>query len=208
MLEAFTLNEHGGEGNRGKHPPVKDASKDKEDDSEVKDKEKADLDDDGKLSGYEKKRAKAIEDSMKKQGKKKKKVNEDGTQEKLDSAVNGYLEKNPDATPSQVAKALGFTLANVKDAAAFNAGDDDDDDTGDSKKELQKKAQKWLDNNPDSKKSLKAVEKAIMDNNGKVPKDLKESKRDRMFRKKVRLMIESMNLKSNKRKVTVRKRRK
>ena len=41
----------------------------KEEDSEIKNKDKADLDDDGKLSGYEKKRAKAIEDSMAEQGK-------------------------------------------------------------------------------------------------------------------------------------------
>lgn len=77
ILEAFNEGSHSG--NRDEHPPVKDASKDKKDDSEVKDKEKADLDDDGKLSGYEKKRAKAIEDSMEEQDKKKKNLEEAGT---------------------------------------------------------------------------------------------------------------------------------
>lgn len=154
VLEAFTLNEHGGEANKSKHPPVKDASKDKEDDSEVKDKEKADLNDDNKLSGYEEKRAKAIEKSMSKQAKKKK-VNE----------------------------------ANDSTLAAM--------------------AVKWLEDNPDSKLSQEKVEKAIMDNDGKIPKDLKESKKDRIFRNKVRLMLESFNFnKTNKRRVTVRKRRK
>ena len=76
------------------------------------------------------------------------------------------------------------------------------------KKALAAAAVKWLEDNPDSKLSQEEVEKKMMDGKIKPSKDLKESKRDRMFRKKVRLMIESMNLKSNKRKVTVRKRRK
>ena len=64
------------------------------------------------------------------------------------------------------------------------------DDSGDSKKELQKKAQKWLDDHPKSKLSLSAVEKAIMDNDGKVPKNLKESiRRNQVFRKKVRALL-------------------
>ena len=152
ILEAFNEGSHSG--NRDKHPPVKDASKDEEDDSDIKNKEKADLDDDGKLSGYEKKRAKAIEKSMSKQAKKKKV------------------------------------------------------DEGMAKKQLAAAAVKWLEDNPDSKLSQEEVEKQMMDGKIKPSKDLKESKRDRMFRKKVRIMLESFDFKKKRKKVTVRRRRK
>ena len=199
VLEAFTLNEHGGEGNRGKHPPVKDANKDEEDDSDIKNKEKADLDDDGKLSGYEKKRAKAIEKSMNKQAKKKK-VDEGMAKKQLAAAAAKWLEDNPDSKLSQEEVEKKMMDGKIKAPKEVNEAM--------QKKALAAAAVKWLEDNPDSKLSQEEVEKKMMDGKIKPSKDLKESKRDRMFRKKVRLMLESMNLKSNKRKVTVRKRRK
>ena len=48
----------------------------------------------------------------------------------------------------------------------------------------------------------------MMDGKIKPSKDLKESKRDRMFRKKVRIMLESFDFKKKRKKVTVRRRRK
>tara|TARA_Y100000592_G_scaffold46384_1_gene73612 strand:+ start:724 stop:1629 length:906 start_codon:yes stop_codon:yes gene_type:complete len=80
------------------------------------------------------------------------------------------------------------------------------------KKELAKAANKWLEDNPDSKLSQEEVEERIMDGKIKPPKGekkLKESKQDRLFRKKVRLMLESFDFKKkNNKKVTVRRRRK
>ena len=66
ILEAFTEVEHSGKGNDG-HPPAK-KDDDETIDEELKNPEKADLDKDGKLSGYEKKRGKAIEKSMSEKG--------------------------------------------------------------------------------------------------------------------------------------------
>ena len=55
----------------GSHPAKRDPKKDDLDEAEeIENKDKADLDDDGKLSGYEKARGAAIEKSMKDRGKK------------------------------------------------------------------------------------------------------------------------------------------
>ena len=64
----------------GTDPRSKMGAGNRKDDDDLENPDKADLDDDGKLSGYEKKRGKAIEKAMKK-GKKEKKVKE----ESLDS---------------------------------------------------------------------------------------------------------------------------
>ena len=77
-----------------------------------------------------------------------------------------------------------------------------------AKKQLAAAAVKWLEDNPDSKLSQEEVEKQMMDGKIKPSKDLKESKRDRMFRKKVRIMLESFDFKKKRKKVTVRRRRK
>lgn len=71
ILQAFNESNHGnrdenGEEDESKHPPVK-----KKKVEELENPEKADLDKDGKLSGYEKNRAEKIEKSMKDQAKKK-----------------------------------------------------------------------------------------------------------------------------------------
>jgi len=76
ILQAFNEADHGnrdenGEEDESRHPPVKSTKKKKVE--ELENPEKADLDKDGKLSGYEKKRGKAIEKSMKDQAKKKNK---------------------------------------------------------------------------------------------------------------------------------------
>ena len=107
VLEAFNEANHG---NRDKddeedHPPVKKAKKKDEkkveeahcagnredDDDEVNEElenpDKADLDKDGKLSGYEKKRGKAIEKSMKDQAKKK------GKKEKQEESFRDSVRK-------------------------------------------------------------------------------------------------------------------
>ena len=51
----------------GTDPRSKLAAGNRKEDDELESPEKADLDDDGKLSGYEKKRGKAIEKAMKKE---------------------------------------------------------------------------------------------------------------------------------------------
>tara|TARA_B100000287_G_scaffold273739_1_gene257787 strand:- start:24 stop:848 length:825 start_codon:yes stop_codon:yes gene_type:complete len=48
-----------------------------------------------------------------------KKINE-ADEKDLDAAVDAHLEKNPDATPEEVAQALGFDLELVKSASAFS----------------------------------------------------------------------------------------
>ena len=77
VLEAFSESSHGGKpmGKRDdQHPAVKKDKKEVEE--ELKNPKKADLNKDGKLSGYEKKRGKAIEKSMDKQKSKKPKKEE------------------------------------------------------------------------------------------------------------------------------------
>lgn len=161
ILEAFNEGEHrSGKGNRGEdeHPPVKDASKDKDKNGNKKTDK---YDDNPKLKG--------------------------GQKNLPDALQKGIIGSKDDDSEED---------------------DKEKVDEGMAKKQLAAAAAKWLEDNPDSKLSQEEVEKQMMDGKIKPSKDLKESKRDRMFRKKVRIMLESFDFKKKRKKVTVRRRRK
>ena len=186
ILEAFNEGSHSG--NRDEHPPVKDASKDK--------KEKKDEDEDAKPDYIDLDGDGNKDETMKKAAKDaKKNLQEAGVKRAMELADEHDVSKKV----AQSAMIMMDKGKSEKEAIKMAKRKHADDDSGDSKKELQKKAQKWLDDNPKSKLSLSAVEKKIMDNDGKVPKNLKESRRDIIFRRKVRTLL-SEALKISKRK--------
>jgi len=182
ILEAFNEGSHSG--NRDKHPPVKDASKDKEDDDDKKVEEEKmpmhDHDDDPNtpevptfVSKEEDKAAKKKKGGKQPpqlaayQAKKKKKINETLKRMMLD-AVAKIQGENPSATAEEVTQLL-------------------------------------RKQHPDVEVDVETV-KMVMDDNASAA--LQESKQDRLFRKKVRIMLESFDFKKKRKKVTVRRRRK
>jgi len=157
---------------------------------ELENPKKADLDKDGKLSSYEKKRGKAIEKSMKGQGKDKNKDKEE--LEEINMGVRGGLGKTPKSETDAAKKQSDSNHAHMKKQKDNKKSKLKESESEDKKEKFKKGLKGELDNSTDQKIDAKLKQK-ILDSltvsqlkAALAKKEKKESKLRETIRKVIR----------------------